>query len=245
MKNCKLNVVLLLIFLLGITSVKSQNAEQLLQYMDDIISAPIDKQATVKIILTDKNGKEKIREASLKQKGKFKKLYRYTKPEKQAGIATLSLPDDKLWLYMPAFKKPIKISLLSKSQAFTGTDFSYEDMSGNSYGTRYTPKLAASNNEEMHIIELTPKTNKSKYSKIILYQDKTHFYPVKMEYFNKNQKYIKIATYQYAKNGKYWYAREVLMTDVQKNHSTQIIMMDIKFDQGIEDDVFLVDNLKQ
>ena len=43
------------------------------------------------MIIKDKNGTVKEREATLKQKGKYKKLYRYTKPEKQAGIATLSL----------------------------------------------------------------------------------------------------------------------------------------------------------
>lgn len=245
MKNSKLTPFIFLVLLLGFSTLQAQNAEQLLENMDNLMSAPKDKQGTVQIILTDKTGKEKIREASLKQKGKFKKLYRYTKPEKQAGIATLSLPDDKLWLYMPAFKKPIKISLLSKSQAFTGTDFSYEDMSGNSYSQRYTPKLAVSNDPEIYLLELTPKTNKSKYSKILLYMDKTHFYPVKMEYFNKSSKYSKVATYKYTRNGKYWYANEVLMKDIKKQHSTGIIMTDIKFDQGIADKEFLVENLKQ
>lgn len=245
MKNCKHIYFIFFVFIFGFSILKAQTAEKLLKNMDDLMSAPKDKQATVKIILTDKTGKEKIREASLKQKGKYKKLYRYTKPEKHAGIATLSLPDNKLWLYMPAFKKPIKISLLSKSQAFTGTDFSYEDMSGNSYSERYTPKIANSNNPEIYLLELTPKSNKSKYSKILLYLDKTHFYPVKMEYFNKSSKYSKVATYKYAKHGKYWYAEEVLMTDIKKNHSTGIIMTDIKFDQGIADEEFLVENLKQ
>ncbi len=245
MKNCKPISFIFLVLLLGFSTLHAQNAEKLLENMDNLRSAPKDKQATVQIILTDKSGKEKVREASLKQKGKYKKLYRYTKPEKQAGIATLSLPDDKLWLYMPAFNKPIKISLLSKSQAFTGTDFSYEDMSGNSYSERYTPKLVVSTNTEIYLLELTPKTNKSKYSKILLYLNRTYFYPVKMEYFNKSSKYSKVATYKYAKNGKYWYAEEVLMTDIKKNHSTGIIMTDIIFDQGISDDVFLVENLKQ
>lgn len=245
MNNKKLTSFIFFISLFGCFILQAQTAEKYLENLDNLMSAPTDKQATVQIILKDKSGKEKIREASLKQKGKYKKLYRYTKPEKQAGIATLSLPDDKLWLYMPAFKKPIKISLLSKSQAFTGTDFSYEDMSGKSYSERYSPKLIDSNNPEIYLLELTPKTNKSKYSKILLYQNKTHFYPVKMEYFNKNSKYSKVATYKYAKHGKYWYAKEILMTDVKKEHSTGIIMTNIQFDQGIADEEFLVENLKQ
>ena len=62
------------------------------QNMDNVIFAPKDRQGKITIILTDKTGKEKIREASMLQKGPDKKLYRYTKPESQAGIATLIAP---------------------------------------------------------------------------------------------------------------------------------------------------------
>ena len=54
-----------------------------------------------------------------------------------------------------------------------------------------------------------------------------------------------MATYKYVKNGKYWYAEEVLMKNVKKNHSTSIIMTNIQFDLGIADDEFKVENLKQ
>lgn len=245
MINCKLISFFLLTLIYGVSSLEAQNADELLQNMDKLMSAPKDKQAIVKMVLTNKAGKEKIREAVLKQKGMYKKLYRYTKPEKKAGISTLSLPNDIMWLYMPAFEKPIKISLLSKSQAFTGTDFSYEDMSGIPYSERYTPKLGKSNDPDVYLLELVPKSKRLKYSKIILYLDKVQNYPIKMEYFNKNNLFDKVATYKYAKKGKYWYAEEVLMVDVKKEHSTGIFLTDVKFDQGLADEEFLVENLKQ
>jgi outer membrane lipoprotein-sorting protein len=236
---------LLLLLVLGVNVLKAQNAVELLQKMDKLMSAPKDKQAVVKIILTDKSGKEKIREAVLKEKGRFKRLYRYTKPEKQAGIATLSLPNDIMWLYMPAFAKPIRITLLSKSQTFTGTDFSYEDMSGKSYSERYTPKIIESKNKDVYRIELVPISKKSKYSKILLSINKTHSYPVKMEYYNRKNIHSKDATYKYENKDNYWYAKEVLMVDLRKEHSTGIFMSEIVFDKGIDDEVFLVENLKQ
>jgi hypothetical protein len=79
-----------------------QDAVNLLRNMDNLISAPNDKQGIVEMTLTNKSEKEKVREAIMMQKGKDKKLYTYTKPESQAGIATISLPDDVMWLYMPA-----------------------------------------------------------------------------------------------------------------------------------------------
>ena len=241
--NFKNIFLFLFILFWNSTTMNSQNAETLLQKMDNVISAPKDREASVIMVMTDKNGKEKIREASLKQKGRFKKLYRYTKPEKQAGIATLTLPDNVIWLYMPAFNKPMRISLLSKSQAFSGTDFSQEDMSGLPYSDRYSSKIIDSDSESYRI-ELIPKNKKNKYSKIILTLNKTNFYPIKMEYFDKSDRYFKLATYKYVKQGIYWYAKNVLMKSILKQHSTKITFTAIKFDQGLSDDLFLVENLK-
>lgn len=243
MKILKLSILIIsVIFFTENFTLNAQDAVTLLQEMDNLMLAPKDKQGTVKIILTNKSGKEKIREAEMKQKGKDKRLYRYTQPESQAGIATLSLPDNIMWLYMPAFKKPKKISLLAKSQAFTGTDFSYEDMESKSYSERYTPTLL-NTNEDTYELELIPKSEKSKYSKIILNIDKVNYYPLTMEYFNKGNQKIKEATYKYQKTGNYWNAGEVTMTNLKKEHSTKIVFTNIIFDQDLSDDEFTVENL--
>jgi len=221
---------------------KSQDAQTLLSNMDQIMFSPKDKQGVVQIILTNKDGKEKVREAIMKQKGTDKKLYRYTKPESQAGIATLSLPDGVMWLYMPAFGKPKKISLLAKSQAFTGTDFSYEDMATTTYSDRYTPKLLDTN-AESYTLELVPKTDESKYSKIIVTIDKDHSYPSKMEYYDMANRKFKEATYIYEKIGKYWNAKQVIMANLTKQHMTRIVLTDVVFDQGIPDEEFTLEKL--
>lgn len=235
-------VISLLIFLLSNPSF-SQDAYTLIKKMDELMQAPSDKQGNVKIILSDlKSGKIKEREAIMHQKGKDKRKYQYTQPESQAGIATLSLPDGTMWMYMPALGKPKKISLLSKSQAFTGTDFSYEDMETESYTERYIPSFIAEE-EKTYAIELVPKSDKSKYSKIIVHIDKIDNYPVLMEYFDNGNTKFKEATYKYKFSGKYWYAGEVVMTDLKKQHSTTIEMKDVKFDQGLLDDEFTVESL--
>jgi len=221
----------------------TQDANTILKEMDNTMFSPKDKQGNMKMILTSKDGNEKIREGTLMQKGTDKRLFRYTSPESQAGIATLSLPGDIMWLYLPAFGKPKKISLLAKSQKFTGTDFSYEDMNTYSYSGKYDPKLLESTGNAF-ILELTPRSGKSKYSKIILSINKTDFYPLLMEYYDRGGKKFKEASYKYKKIGKYWNAEEVKMTDLNKNHSTKIILSDVRFDQNLSDDLFSVENLK-
>ena len=221
----------------------SQDAHNLLAKLDNIMFAPKDKQGKVAIILVDKNGEEKAREAEMFQKGRDKKLYRYTKPEKQAGIATLSLPDGVMWLYMPAFGNPKKVTLLAKSQAFTGTDFSYEDMATEPWSDRFYPRLVETR-DDAYILELTPRGEKSSYSKVIVTQNKENFYPIMMEYYDKGGKKFKEATYTYEKIGKYWNAAEVIMTNLKKQHSTKIQLKDVVFDQGLSDELFTVENLK-
>jgi outer membrane lipoprotein-sorting protein len=244
MKTIQYSIFLaILFFVTAAMNASSQDAKAILENMDKIIFSPKDKQGKVTIILTDKAGKEKIREATLMQKGRDKKLYRYTKPDSQAGIATLSLPNDVMWLYMPAFGKPKKISLLAKNQSFTGTDFSYEDMVTTPYADRYKPDLLQSD-QDVYGLQLIPKSNKSAYSKIIVKVDKTNGYPISMEFYNTQGKKFKTATYRYEKSGKYWNAAEVVMKDLEKNHSTKILLSEVKFDQGLSDDLFVVEKLK-
>jgi outer membrane lipoprotein-sorting protein len=244
MKILKYPILLVIIaFFASVLNATSQEAKTILDNMDKIIFSPKDKQGKVTIILTDKAGKEKVREAIMMQKGRDKKLYRYTKPESQAGIATLSLPGDVMWLYMPAFEKPKKISMLSKSQAFTGTDFSYEDMVTIPYADRYSPVILNSE-KDAWVLQLTPKSTKSDYSKIILRVNKTYGYPITMEFYNTKGKKFKDASYRYEKAGKYWNAAEVVMKDLDKTHTTKILLTDVKFDQGLSDDVFVVEKLK-
>jgi len=244
MKRIRYTKLLLVMILSGcVWNSNAQDAASILAKMDKIIFSPKDKQGKVTIILTDKLGKEKIREATMLQKGRDKKLYRYTKPESQAGIATLSLSNDVMWLYLPAFEKPKKISMLAKDQAFTGTDFSYEDMVTTPYSERFTPTLLSSEGN-IYLLKLIPKSGKSNYSKVFVKVDKANGYPVSMEFFNKTDKKFKEANYKYEKVGEYWNAAEVTMMDYEKNHKTRILLQEVKFDQGLSDDLFLVENLK-
>lgn len=239
------NLLLTFISVLWIMSSGAQDdANTILANMDKIMFSPKDKSGTLTMILIDKDGSEKVREAAMFQKGPDKKLYRYTKPESQAGIASLSLPGDIMWLYMPAFEKPKKISMLSRSQAFTGTDFSFEDMATTPYSDRFTPTLQSTGADD-YVLQLIPKSDKSIYAKIILRVNKTNGYPIWMKYYNVQGRMFKEATYTYEKIGKYWNAAEVVMKDLEKNHITKIRLTNIKFDQGLSDDIFLVDKMKQ
>lgn len=241
MKSIRIKIIgSILLFVFAFSNLMGQDASGLLKKMDNVIFSPKDKQGNVEIYLINNQGNEKVREAIMKQKGTDKKIYRYTAPESQAGIATLSLPDGITWLYMPAFGKPKKISMLAKSQAFTGTDFSYEDMATTPYADRYTPTLLETKTDS-YVLELIPNDKDSKYSKIIVTLNKENYYPEKMEFYDVINRKFKEATYEYERIGKYWNARQVIMADLSKQHMTKIILKDVKFDQGIPDEEFTLE----
>ncbi|MCK9612706.1 MAG: outer membrane lipoprotein-sorting protein [Bacteroidales bacterium] len=226
------------------TPLKAQDASTILKKMDGVMFSAKDVTGKQKIILIDKSGKQEIREATTQQKGTSKRMFRFTSPASQAGIAILSLPDDVMYLYLPAYGKERRIASSAKNQKFAGTDFSYDDFESKSYSAKYTPKLLKTETN-VFVLELTPLAKTSEYSKIIINVNKTNFYPEAMDYYDKAGTMIKKAKYTFKKSGKYWCSTEVEMTDLKKNHKTKMQMSDVKYDTGLSDENFTVRKLIQ
>ncbi len=224
-------------------SLHAQDATSILKKMDEVMYSATDMTGKNRIILIDKNGKEEVREAMVEQKGNNKRMFRFTSPASQAGISVLSLPDDVMYLYLPAFGRERRIATSAKNQNFAGTDFSYYDMESKLFVDKYNATILQTEAEQI-IMEFIPKTA-SDYSKIITKVHKTNFYPMEMEYFDKGGNKVKQAVYTWEKAGKYWNAAEIEMTDLKKNHRTKMQMDDSKYDTGLSEDVFSIRNLKR
>jgi len=154
--------------LVASANLSAQNALEILKKSDDVVYAPKDQHSVNKIIVTDKNGNEKEMIAEFLQKGRDKRLVRFTAPASQAGIAFLSLPQDVMYLYLPAYKKERRIASHVKNQAFAGTDFSYNDMEAKPLNEKYDPRLL-SQTADSFVLELLPKAGiTSEHSKIVL-----------------------------------------------------------------------------
>ena len=223
--------------------VEAQDAAAILEKMDKVMYASKDMTGTNTIVLIDKNGRKESREAYIKQKGTDKRIMRFTAPASQAGISVLALPNDVMYLYLPAFGKERRISASVKNQNFAGTDFSYDDMESKLYSEKYTPKIIKTEGN-VFILELIPK-GRSDYSKIVVHINKINYYPELMEYYDRGNTKIKLAKYTFKKVGNYWNATEIEMTNLKKNHTTRMQMSNVKYDTGLSDDEFTVRKLKQ
>ena len=222
------------------------SALEIITKMDAVINAPKDQKMSSTMILIDKNGKEKKRETVMYQKGDEKRLVRFLSPADQKGISFLSLPNDVMYLYLPAFHKVRRIASHVKNQSFAGTDFSYDDLSSFKYAKEYNPKLLETT-AKFYILELVPKPKVHKdYSKLKFWVRKDNFYPVKIEHYDKSGKLWKVMERRnIEKKGNYWVSLEMEMKDLKKQHSTKSIVEKVEFDTGLSDKIFTKRNLKK
>lgn len=239
----KIIIPIIAVILLAAFLTETTDPVEILKKIDITMYSAKDMTGDNKIILIDKAGKQEVREATVKQKGTNMRLFRFTAPASQAGISVLSLPNDVMYLYMPAFGKERRIASSAKNQNFAGTDFSYDDMESKNFSEKYTPTLQ-STTADAFVLSLVPKGN-SAYSKIIMKVNKANFYPILSEMYDKANKKIKVSTYTFEKIGRYWNPKEITMKDLKKDHTTKMQMNNVKFDVGLTDDDFTIRKLKQ
>ncbi len=241
-KHPLLIVTLFFSILLTLPVRAQNNAKEILAAMDKVLLAPKDKVLNLEMVMTDlKTNKKKVKKAKIYQKGADKKLFIYTYPQSDKGIATLSLPDE-LYIYLPMFKKPKKITNMAEGNSMNKSDFSLEDMPSKPYEESYLPKLLESN-ASAWVLELKPKEEKPSYSKLVVTVNKAHHYPEKIEYYDKKGTKVKEAVYHFKKIGSYWVSDKVTMTDLKKKHRTVITMTEIKLNQGLKDSIFTLEHL--
>jgi outer membrane lipoprotein-sorting protein len=220
--------------------------DEILSKVDQTANAPKDRVATLKMVLVDKSGEEKERELTMWQKGDQKRLIRFLSPADVSGVGFLSLTDEQMYLYMPAFKKIRRIASHIKNESFMGTDFSYDDIAQTKYADDYTAKILEET-ETHYVLELSPKPGKdADYSRLKMWVDKKTYVYDKIEYYDKKDKLQKaLQTRKIKQVDGYWTPQEMEMHDVQKEHKTTMLFTEIKHDTGLEDELFTQRYLKR
>lgn len=217
----------------------AQDAITTMNKVDSVLNAFKDQSMTVQLLLIDKGGKQSERELKMLQKGSDRRLVKFTSPADQKGIAFLSLPNDVMYLYLPAFGKTRRIASHVKNGKFAGTDFTYEDMEAKKYSEKWIPGLEKTESDVIILKLLPQKDAQTDYSQLLLTVRKDNYYPTKIEHFNKGGKLCKILTRTgIEKVNGYWYAKESEMNDLTAEHKTKMIIKETVFDSKLGEDLF-------
>jgi outer membrane lipoprotein-sorting protein len=184
-KDMKASVLITLIMAVMMSIAQGQTATEILKKTDEATYAPKDQKANIKIILTDKRGNKQEREAQYAQKGSEMRLFKFTSPASQRGIAFLSLPNDVMFLYLPAYEKERRIASHIKNQTFAGTDFSYDDMESKPLSDEYDAEIL-SESDDTWVLKLIPKEGiESDYSREEVVINKNNYYFSHVDYYDR------------------------------------------------------------
>ncbi|MFG1483037.1 outer membrane lipoprotein-sorting protein [Halobacteriovorax sp. HFRX-2_2] len=223
-----MKIVKLLLMLLTLSVFANDKGLEIARKMDQANKGYIGDTSTMELVLVDSSGVEIIREmlgASGEFDGVDKSLMEFKKPLDVKGTKLLTWTwknekDDDQWLYLPSLKRVKKINSRSKGSSFMGSEFSFEDIGGQTiekYNYKYLKddKVAG---QKVWVLERVAKA-KSSYSKVVLYVSQKYLAPVKSEYYNKRNEHIKTSTMDDFKSytvgkRKMWRANKILMLNL-------------------------------
>ncbi len=231
-------IVLLALGTLGLVyapSVSAQTAQEIVDRMVDENRFGFDTGvAEVHLNVTDRNGyvKTQVLESKADKKGAGglrRALITFLLPKDVTGTKFLSIEradgNDEQWLYLPALRRKRRIRGAAKQGRFMGTDFSYADLEFGDLRDATVQKkpdtTLGKKKRPVWLIEVLPKAKNQGYSRIIMWIDKTFYIPLKIEFYDRGEKLLKVlSVLKLKKRAGKPYASKIRMRNVQANTST-------------------------
>jgi len=212
--------------------------------------------AEVTMIMVDKKGKERNREFTmlrLDQEDGGKQMY-YTYFKKPSDVSRLTfmvhkMPDgnDQRWIYVPAVDLVKPISADDKNSSFVGSDFTYEDVSGRHWTEDNHQMLESSelDGKPVYVIESTPQKEYGGFARKLSYIDKANLLPLKEEYFDKKGEMVRLFHADKIQDVDGILTVTIrTMEDLKKGSKTTVDFSNIKYNQGVTEDIFTERYLK-
>lgn len=182
--------------------------------------------------------------------GRDKMFIRILSPAKEAGIGTLRIKNE-MWNYLPSVEKTIKIPPSMMLRPWMGSDFANDDLvKESSIVNDYTHEIIGReviNGESVLKIEFIPKPDAPViWGKLYQWIREKDFVPLKEEYYSEKGKAIKVL--EYSDIGQVsdrviprtWTMKSL----TKKEHSTTIKLLDVTYNQPIDDAIFSMVHLR-
>ncbi|MBU1699854.1 MAG: outer membrane lipoprotein-sorting protein [Candidatus Eisenbacteria bacterium] len=211
--------------------------------------------AEVKMTLVDKNGREREREFTMLrwdgEDGGEQRYYTYFNKPADVRRTTFMVikqvdKDDDRWIYIPAVDLVRRISSNDKNSSFVGSDFSYEDVSGRHWldDAHELTGEGELDGTPVYIVKSTPNDG-AKWAYRISYIDRERRLPLKEEYFDKKDEMIRLFTADEIKEiDGFSTVTTRTMKDLKRDHHTVVTFSEVKYNVGVEPDIFAERYLK-
>ena len=252
-------VAVALVALVAVDPASAGSAQDLLDKAKAVNDArePKDMAQKMKMTLIDARGGERVREiesrAKTVAKATRKSIIFFLSPAEVKGVGFLAFSypdrDDDQWLYLPALKRVRRITATTRTQSFQGSDFSYQDLDLFDEIPDWTEDDASSelvkdketiDGVESAVIALTPKGKEIEYGKIVIWLAPSDSMLRKIELYDaKSGALVKTLSLKDIKTiDGVPTPHRLEMANVKKGSKTVMEMSDVKYNQGLSDDVF-------
>jgi outer membrane lipoprotein-sorting protein len=223
----------------------AQTAEEILAVVEKKTSgdeAPRDMESTLRMTLVGTRGDSKVRElrawSKNNESGDDWRIMKFLSPADMRDIGLLVLAEDRMYLYLPEFRRVRRIASHNKKDNFMGSDFSYDDLGTSVYSAHYTPRLAGEE-DGAWILELERKPESDKpYKTVRLRVLKDSGLPDRMEMADDSGAPWKVAEQEIGKTGAYRIPVKIVMRDLKAKSHTVLEMTDIRVDQNLDEEIF-------
>ncbi len=233
-------LIFTLLLICLITSVFALDSKEILDRMEkemDYSSASF----SATIVNTDKLGSTKLTFDTY-QKGNGDTLLIVTSGSDK-GQKILRL-DEEIYIFYPNADEIIRLSSSGLKESFLGSNFSYEDLTGDDeYDERYSHSLSGEetlNDIDCFVISMDAKKRSETYQKETIYIAKDSFLPVKMSLYSKSGRLLKEIYYSnYITDNGTHYPTHIEITNAVKKSSYSVMdITSISFGVELDDDLF-------
>lgn len=199
----------------------------------------------LKMVLVDEEGDRTEREMLVKALFEDNTSYSmsiFTAPSREKGIALLTVSkkseaEDAQYLYLPSTRRVKRINSASKSGSFRGSEFTFEDLSGQKIED-YTFSMIGQKpcaKQSCYVIDRKPIGEDSSYSKTTLWIDTEHYRLMQADFFDRDGKALKVMTAGDFKQvaDTYWNPERILMANVQNGKKTELLSQKLEINSGL------------
>lgn len=181
-----------------------------------------------------------------------KLLMQFHHPADVKGIAFLTWTHknqfDDFWIYIPDLRRVKRITSQTKGSEFMGSEFQTEDLI-RAEPEKYTYKWLEDKPcgaLECYLVDRYPREKSTIYSRQVIWIDKDQFRMQKIDSYDKQGNLVKtLEFYGYQLyEGKFWRWGEHKLTDHRTGEVTQSEFKNWKFNNGLKENQFTVNGLK-
>jgi uncharacterized protein len=212
--------------------------------------------------IVDRRGGERTRDLELSEKrypgDERKTILFFLAPPEVNGTGFLAFNHKgkaaDQWLYLPELQKVRQITSSTRTQSFVGTDLTYRDLDILTEMPSWTEDDAASTLRDpatidgvaCHVIALAPKRDDIGYKQIVVWLGQSDLVPRKLEFYDDGTEPVKRIAQRDIRNvGSIPVAYQTKVETPAAGTSTDIAIVETKFNQQLGDEVFTQRMLEQ